>query len=592
MSEKNKVKAMSNPTSSPDVRPEKPLERRRFLAYFSGAGLTATLFPGVLWARLQEEETSRVTAEMVRGAEQLSGLEFTPEEREEMVRAVNQNLEWYEGMRAKPLVNGNWPALQFNPALPGMRFDQERRPFLRSDPGPVRAPANLEEAAFWPVTRLSRLLESRQVTSLELTKMYLARLKRYDPKLECVITLTEDLALRQARRADSEIAAGRYRGPLHGIPWGVKDLLATRDYPTTWGAEPYKDQQFDFDATIVERLEEAGAVLVAKLVSGALASGDTWFGGRTVTPWNTQMGTRGSSAGPGAATAAGLVGFSIGTETRGSIVFPSTRCGLSGLRPTYGRVSRYGVMAISYSMDKAGPMCRSVEDCALVFNAIVGPDDKDPALVDLPFNWDPDRDVNALRVGYIASAFEADPASARAKSNSQATLQTLRSLGLNLIPVEFPDYPVDVQRILLYAEATAAFDELNRSRRDTLLRRPNWSQRFRMARTIPAVEYIQADRHRVLLMEEMNQLLSRVDMVVVPPSEPGTSSNSPLGRNTPLTNLTGHPCVVVPNGFVEDGTPSTMTFVGKLHAEAEMLALAKRYQDATVFHLRYADLDG
>jgi len=591
MSEKTKVKTMSNPTSSKDIRDENPLERRRFLAYFSGAGFTATLFPGVLWARIQEEEASRVTAEMVRGAEQLSGLEFTQQEREEMVRALNQNLEWYEGMRKTTLSNGDWPALGFNPALPGMRFDQERRPFKRSDPGPVQAPANLEEAAFWPVTRLSRLLESRQVTSLELTEMYLARLKRYDPKLQCVITLTEDLALRQARRADSEIAAGRYRGPLHGIPWGVKDLLATREYPTTWGAEPYKDQQFDFDATIVERLEEAGAVLVAKLASGALASGDTWFGGRTVTPWNTQMGTRGSSAGPGAATAAGLVGFSIGTETRGSIVFPATRCGLSGLRPTYGRVSRYGVMAISYSMDKAGPMCRSVEDCALVFNAIVGPDDRDPSLVDLPFNWDADRDVTSLRVGYIASAFEEDRASARAKSNGQATLQRLRSLGLNLIPVEFPDYPVDVHRILLYAEATAAFDELNRSRRDTLLKRPNWSQRFRMARTIPAVEYIQADRHRVLLMKKMNQLLSRVDMVVVPPSEPGTSSNSPLGRNTPLTNLTGHPCVVVPNGFVEDGTPSAMTFVGKLHGEAEILAVARRYQDATDFHLQHPNLD-
>ena len=591
MSEKGKVNIMSNPTSSPDLRQDEPLERRRFLAYFTGAGLTSTLFPGVLWARMQEEEAPRLTAEMVRGAEQLSGLEFSPEEREEMVEAVNQNLEWYEGMRASPLVNGDFPALQFNPALPGMRFDEEARPFKMSDPGPVTAPANLEEAAFWPVTRLSRLVESRQVTSLELTRMYLGRLKRYDPKLECVITLTEDLALRQARRADSEIAAGRYRGPLHGIPWGVKDLLATKEYPTTWGAEPYKDQQFDFDATIVERLEEAGAVLVAKLVSGALASGDTWFGGRTVTPWNTQMGTRGSSAGPGAATAAGLVGFSIGTETRGSIVFPSTRCGLSGLRPTYGRVSRYGVMAISFSMDKAGPMCRSVEDCALVFDAIQGPDDRDPALVDLPFNWDPDLDVNQLRVGYIESAFEADWASAQAKANGQATLETLRSLGLDLIPVEFPDYSVDVHRILLYAEATAAFDELNRSKRDTLLKRPNWSQRFRMARTIPAVEYIQADRHRILLMKEMNQLLERVDMVVVPPSEPGTPSNSPLGRNTPLTNLTGHPCVVVPNGFTEDGTPSTMTFVGKLHAEEEILAVARRYQDATDFHLQYPALD-
>ena len=572
---------------------EESLERRRFLAYFTGAGLTSTLFPGVLWARMQEEEAPRLTAEMVRGAEQLSGLEFSPEEREEMVEAVNQNLDRYEGMRASPLVNGDFPALQFNPALPGMRFDEEARPFKMSDPGPVTAPANLEEAAFWPVTRLSRLVESRQVTSLELTRMYLGRLKRYDPKLECVITLTEDLALRQARRADSEIAAGRYRGPLHGIPWGVKDLLATKEYPTTWGAEPYKDQQFDFDATIVERLEEAGAVLVAKLVSGALAAGDRWFGGQTKTPWNTQMGTRGSSAGPGAATAAGLVGFSIGTETRGSIVFPSTRCGLSGLRPTYGRVSRYGVMAISFSMDKAGPMCRSVEDCALVFDAIQGPDDRDPALVDLPFNWDPDLDVNQLRVGYIESAFESDRAGAQAKANGQATLETLRSLGLDLIPVEFPDYSVDVQWVMLFADAAAAFDELSRSQRIELLGQQSfWPRILRAGHMIPAVEYIQADRHRLLLMKEMNELLTQVDLVVVPPSEPGTPISDPLGRNTPLTNLTGHPCVVVPNGFTEDGTPSTMTFVGKLHAETEILALAKRYQDATDFHLRYPDLEG
>ncbi|MEE2821532.1 MAG: amidase [Acidobacteriota bacterium] len=582
---------MSNSRPFPDISQAVHLERRRFLAYFSGVGLTSTLFPGILWAHMQQEQSSRVTAEMIRGAEQLSGVEFTPEEREEMVQAVNQNLERYDEMRKTPLSNGDWPALQFNPALPGMHFSNEKSALQRSNPGQVDVPANLEEVAFWPVTRLSRLVESRKITSLELTNMYLRRLKRYDPKLECVITLTEDLAMMQAHRADQEIAMGRYRGPLHGIPWGVKDLLATKEYPTTWGAEPYKDQKFDFDATIVERLEGAGAVLVAKLATGALASGDTWFGGRTVTPWNTQMGTRGSSAGPGAATAAGLVGFSIGTETRGSIIFPSTRCGLSGLRPTFGRVSRYGVMAISFSMDKAGPMCRSVEDCALVFDVIEGPDDRDLAVVDLPFNWDSNRDIRQLRVGYIKSAFEADQASEKGKANGLATLEKLRVLGLDLIPVEFPDYPVDVHRVLLYAEATAAFDELNRSGRDKLLKRPNWAQRFRMARTIPAVEYIQADRHRLLLMKEMNELFSRVDIVVVPPSEPGTPTGSPLGRNTPLTNLTGHPCVVVPNGFVEDGTPSSMTFVGKLYAEAEILALAKFYQDATGFHLQHPVLD-
>jgi hypothetical protein len=345
------------------------LARRHFLAYFSGLGLSSTLLPGVLWAKMQEEQVQEVTKEMISSAEQLAGLEFTDQERESMVEGLNQNLERYQELRDIPLQSTDWPSLQFNPALPNMHFDTERRPFKMSPPANRAVPSNLEEVAFWPVTDLAQLIGSRRVRSVDLTRMYLERLKKYNPLLKCVITLTEDLALRQARAADREIAAGRYRGPLHGIPWGVKDLLATQHYETTWGAAPYKDQVFDYDATIVERLEAAGAVLVAKLSTGELASGDIWFGGQTVTPWNPQMGTRGSSAGPGAATAAGLVGFSIGTETRGSIVFPCTRCGLSGLRPTFGRVSRYGVMPISFSMDKPGPMCRSVEDCALVFDA-------------------------------------------------------------------------------------------------------------------------------------------------------------------------------------------------------------------------------
>lgn len=582
---------MPHPTKGLESSEAKFLARRRFLAYFSGLGLSSTLLPGVLWARMQEEQADKITKEMLSSAEHLVGLEFTDQERESIVEGLNDSVEHYQELRKIPLQNSDWPALQFNPALPGMSFDKQRQPFKMSTPADRAAPSNLEEVAFWPVTDLAQLIRSGKVRSLDLTRMYLERLKKYDPLLMCVITLTEDLALRQAQAADGEIAAGRYRGPLHGIPWGVKDLLATRDYPTTWGAAPYKDQVFSYDATIVQRLEEAGAVLVAKLSSGELASGDTWFGGQTKNPWNLQEGTRGSSAGPGAATAAGLVGFSIGTETRGSIVFPSTRCGLTGLRPTFGRVSRYGVMAISFSMDKPGPMCRSVEDCALIFNAIYGPDDKDGALVDLPFNWDPELDIQRLRVGYIKSAFDEKRDSAQWMANDQATLATLRSLGPDLVPVEFPDYPVDVGRLLLYAEAAAAHDELTRNRRVDLLVRPNWPRRFRQARLMPAVEYIQADRVRIFLMREMAKLMDEVDVLVVPPSAPGTSSNSPLGKNIPLTNVTGHPSVVLPNGFTENGTPSSMTFVGKLYAEAEMLALAKRYQDATDFHQQHPVLE-
>ena len=571
---------------------EKLLARRRFLAYFSSLGLSSTLLPGVLWAKMQEDQTPAITKEMLMGAEKLAGLEFTDPERESMIEGLNQNLERYQELRQIPLQNSDWPSLQFSPALPGMTFDTERQPFRTSPPVDRAVPSNLEEVAFWPVTDLAQLIRSRKVGSLDLTRMYLGRLKKYDPLLKCVITLTEDLALRQAQAADREIGAGRYRGPLHGIPWGVKDLFATRRYKTTWGAAPYQNQVFDYDATIVERLEEAGAVLIAKLATGALAAGDTWFGGQTKNPWNLQEGTTGSSAGPAAATAAGLVGFSMGTETRGSIVSPSTHCAVTGLRPTFGRVSRHGVMAISFSMDKAGPMCRSVEDCALVFNAVYGPDGKDSALVDLPFNWDPELDIQRLRVGYIKSAFDEKRESAQWMANDQTTLATLRSLGLDLVPVEFPDYPVDVHWIMLFAEAAAAFDELTRSHRDQLLGQSLWPRWFRIARAIPAVEYIQADRVRTLLMKDMARLMDQVDILVVPHGEFGIASNSPLGKNIPLTNLTGHPCVVLPNGFTEKGTPSSMTFVGKLYAEAEILALAKRYQDATDFHLKHPVLRG
>ncbi|RMF57439.1 MAG: amidase [Calditrichaeota bacterium] len=559
--------------------------RRAFLNVFAGLGLSSTLLPATLWAKLQEKKAQKVTKEMLVDAEKVAGLQFTDEERELMLEGVNEFLENYDKIHQVPLDNSVPPALQFNPILPGMTFDKEERPLKVSAAKKVKVPKNLEQVAFWPVTDLAQLIKTRQVTSTDLTKMYLERLKRYDPKLQCVISLTEELALRQAKQADEEIAAGRYRGPLHGIPWGAKDLLAVRGYKTTWGAMPYKDQVLDLDATVVQRLEQAGAVLVAKLTLGALAWGDVWFGGKTKNPWNLEQGSSGSSAGPGAATAAGLVGFAIGTETWGSIVSPSTRCGVTGLRPTYGRVSRYGAMALSWSMDKIGPMCRSVEDCALVFDAIHGPDGKDGTVVDLPFNWDAGLDVKKLRIGYVKALFEEEREDKEWQAFDNASLDTLRSLGIDLIPIELPDEPISAMSFILSVEAAAAFDELTRSNRDDLLVRQiknAWPNVFRQAQMIPAVEYVQANRVRTKVMEAMREIMSDIDVYVVP---------SFGGSNLLMTNLTGHPQAVLPNGFRKDGTPTSLSFIGKLFGEAELLAVAKAYQDATDFHLQHPALE-
>ena len=405
----------------------------------------------------------------------------------------------------------------------------------------VTRPSTIEHLAFAPVTQLAELIRSRQVTSLELTEMYLARLKRFDPILHCVVTLTEDLAYRQAKRADAEIEAGQYRSPLHGIPWGAKDLFAVRGYPTTWGAEPYRGQVIDTNATVVERLEAAGAVLVAKLTLGALAYGDICFDTMTRNPWNVEEGSSGSSAGSASAVAAGLVGFALGTETLGSIVSPSTRCGVTGLRPTFGRVSRHGAMALSWSMDKAGPMARSVEDCALILSAIYGPDGRDAVVVDTPFEWKPNLKASDLRVGYVEKLFEDGTEADR------AVLEVLRAQGIDLIPMSLPDDDLDPLVLILNVEAAAAFDDLTRSNQDDLLTwqdKEAWPNSFRTARLIPAVEYIQANRMRTLLMRKMAAVMRTVDVVVAPP----------FGGNTlVLTNLTGHPAVVVPNGFNEKG---------------------------------------
>jgi Asp-tRNA(Asn)/Glu-tRNA(Gln) amidotransferase A subunit family amidase len=448
-----------------------------------------------------------------------------------------------------------------------------------------------EDLAFLPVTELSELVRRRRVSSLELTQMYLARLKKYDPVLHCVITLTEDRALRQARDADAEIRRGKYRGPLHGIPWGAKDLLAVRGYKTTWGAGPYKDQVIDADATVVQRLDAAGAVLVAKLTLGELAQGDIWFGATTRNPWKVDQGSSGSSAGPASATAAGLVGFSIGSETLGSISSPSTRCGTTGLRPTFGRVPRSGAMALSWTMDKLGPICRSVEDCALVLDAIYGPDGQDKTVIPATYHWDATLSPRKLRVGYVKSAFDlpaTDPTDSKktlhaTKTFDDAALQVFSRLGVKLIPVDLPDVPYDAMRIILTAEAAAAFDELTRSDRDQLLVQQgkfDWPNTFRTSRFIPAVDYVNANRVRSIAIQKWDELMSNVDVIVTPT---GAANLSQLVA----TNLTGHPAVILPNGFRPDGTPVSLTFLGGLFEEGKLLAVARAYQQATDFHLKH-----
>ena len=483
----------------------------------------------------------------------------------------------YEALRAVPLPNTVMPALFFHPLPPSVPIP-DRAPRFAPPPADVTRPANLEDAAFWPIPALAALLRTRQVTSVELTRMYLDRLRRYDSLLHAVVTLTDSLALERARQADREIAAGRYRGPLHGIPYGVKDLFAVAGYPTTWGAEPYQEQVLHETAAAVRKLDEAGAVLVAKLATGALAMGDVWFRDTTRNPWNLEQGSSGSSAGPAAAVSAGLVPFALGTETLGSIVSPATRTAVTGLRPSYGRVSRSGVMALSWSMDKPGPLCRNAADCALVFEAIRGRDPADPVTVDVPFPYDAGAALAPMRIGYVASAFEGDR---RGADLDRQVLDVLRGLGAVLVPIELPDRPVQAMRVVLSAEAAAAFDELTLSGRDSLLRRQDagaWPNSFRSARFIPAVEYLQASRWRRLLQEDMDTLLTGIDAYVAPSFE---------GANLLITNLTGHPCVAVPSGFLDNGDAVSVTFCGRMYGEAEALAVARAYQEATPWDERH-----
>lgn len=566
------------------------VDRRSFMSYFSGIGLTSTLFPGVLWAKLAAG--ADITVDTIASAEEVAGLHFDPQERELMLDGLKQQEQRIEALHKIPLDNSVSPAIKFDPLPPGKKLPPiAHRRMQRSKVAHRDVPENLDDLAFLPVTELSELVRRRRVTSMQLTQMYLARLRKYDPVLRCVISLTDDRALKQAAAADAEIRRGHYRGPLHGIPWGAKDLLAVRGYKTTWGAGPFKDQVIDADATVVQRLDEAGAVLVAKLTLGELAQGDIWFGATTKNPWKVDQGSSGSSAGPASATAAGLVGFSIGSETLGSISSPSTRCGTTGLRPTFGRVPRTGAMALSWTMDKLGPICRSVEDCAIVLDAIYGPDDRDNTVIPADYHWNARLSPRSLRVGYVKSAFDLpqlDPADPKRTLHAtqkfdDAALDALHWLGINLIPVELPDVPYDAMRIILSAEAAAAFDELTRTDRDKELVQQgkfDWPNSFRTSRFIPAVDYVNANRVRTMAIQKWDDLMRTVDVIVTPT---GAANLSQLVA----TNLTGHPAVIVPNGFRDDGTPVSLTFLGGLFEEAKVLAVAKAYQDATGFHLRH-----
>jgi Asp-tRNA(Asn)/Glu-tRNA(Gln) amidotransferase A subunit family amidase len=544
----------------------------------------------VLLARIEEEKSSLITKEMLLSAASVAGQTFTDQQLDQMLKGVNQHLAEYAALHKIDLDNSVAPPSYFNPVVPGMKIDRTKRPFQMSARERVSRPQNLEDVAFWPVTKLAELVRSRQVRSVELTEMYISRIKRHNPKLLCVVTLTEDLAMRLAREADREIAAGNYRGPLHGIPWGVKDLAAVKGYPTTWGAAPFKDRIIDTDATVVTRLTQAGAVLIAKLATGELALDDVWFGGQTKNPWDLSMGSQGSSAGPGSATAAGLVGFSIGTETGGSIVEPSGICGVTGLRPTFGRVSRYGFMTLSWSLDKIGPMCRGVEDCALVLNAIQGPDDHDLSVVDVPFNWDAKLDIHKLRVGYLKAAFSNTQQTAAVDANDQAALAKIRSLGINLVEVALPAEPaLNVSALItaiIYGEGNAALKDPVETRPEHLVRQDRVAHQNSL-RLLPAAEYLNASRVRTLLMQQMARAMSDIDVYLVPFDYSDYTPNPVATLNTSLTNLTGHPCVVVPHGFNEKGNPTSLTFIGKLFGDAEMLALARAYQQATDWHLKH-----
>ncbi len=553
------------------------LPRRRFFADLSAAGLAtpALLFPGVFLAKAQEAGVDEVTPELVLDAAQIAGLDITRDQAMAMVEEVTDNLSRYRELDEASLDNDIAVPLHFDPRVPGSKIDRTPTTIRASAPK-VKRPADLEAVAFWSVPHLAQLLRTRQVTSTELTDMCLRRLKRHGPTLNCVVNLTEERARLQAAAADKEIAAGRYLGPLHGIPYGVKDIIAVRGYPTTWGTAAYRDRVIDQNATVVRRLDEAGAILVAKLTTGELAFGDQWFGGRTNSPWNLNVGSSGSSAGSGAATGAGLVGFSIGTDTGGSIMGPSNRCGVVGLRPTFGRVSRHGIMAAGTTLDKVGPMCRSAEGAALVLHAIAGPDGHDFSVPDIPVHWDVRKDPTKLRLGYIDHGFAAEE-DAEYLTHHEYLIDLIRDQWGELKPVQLP--ASNLNFFVEYVERAAGFSEFVRDGLDKQLGMVNHRATLRAYSLVPAVQYLQANRLRQRLMEETHRAMGDVDVLLSPHGvwwHPSRSVN-------PLMSLTGHPVVAVPTGLRSNGEPLGIMLAGQLYGEGNLLAVAQRLLEETGF---------
>lgn len=534
--------------------------------------LAVSLFAGI---KLIQDDG--VVAEDIKAAQKVMDLNFDQNEIDQMLRNVNQTLNGIKELHNYEIDNSVPPVFTFRPQQNGKTIPTTQKAQNWQLPTNVQMPANKNDLAFYTVAQLSVLIKERKITSVELTQFFIDRLKKYGNELEAVITITEERAMAQAKKADELLKNGTYLGPLHGIPYGAKDLFAVPDYKTTWGAGPYKDQnRGDELATVVKKLDEAGAVLIAKLTLGALAMGDVWYGGTTKNPWNMEQGSSGSSAGSGSTTAAGLVPFALGTETLGSIVSPSTRNGVTGLRPTFGRVSRAGAMALSWTMDKIGPMTRSALDCALVFDVIRGEDNKDLTVQNHPFNYTGKADLSKLKIGYLKDYFDGGRGAQRA--NDSISLEVLKSLGAKLEPVEWvSDMPFGGMQAILSAEAAAAFDALTRSDRDTLLVRQNagaWPNLFRAARFTSAVDYINANRARYELVDQVNALMKEYDVIVTP---------SFGGSQLLTTNLTGHPCVVLKNGYTQQGSPTSISFIGNLFDEATILSVARAYQEATEF---------
>jgi Asp-tRNA(Asn)/Glu-tRNA(Gln) amidotransferase A subunit family amidase len=533
--------------------------------FILGAGL---LFLGFIAGK----KAGDITPGIISAGETLIGLDFTTAERDSMVQNLTNHRNSFERMRQQKLGNSTSPALYFNPLPHGFVPDQVQKPYDWRLPKEVGLPVKDHDIAFLPVSDLAVLIKNKKISSERLTRIYLDRIKNHADTLQCLITLLEEEAIASAKAMDAEIALGKYRGPLHGIPYGIKDLLAVKGTKTTWGAMPYKDQVIDETATVVEKLEEAGAVLVGKFTLGALAMGDVWYGGVTKNPWNLEQGSSGSSAGSASAVSAALVPFAIGTETLGSIVSPSTRNGVTGLRPTFGRVSRHGAMALSWSMDKIGPISRSTLDNAMVLSVISGFDPKDKSTIAATFNYNAQKSYKDLKVGYFEPFFEGE----RATEQDKRVLEELKSMGVELHPMELKT-SVDVPSMLisLYVEGAAAFDEMTRIDSDDLLvaqHRNAWPNLFRSSRFIPAVEYLQANRFRSILIEEIHALFSEYDVIVTP---------SYGGNQLQVTNLTGHPALCMPNGFNEKGNPVSITFLANLFEEEKLIMLGRAYQEHT-----------